>query len=300
MSWNHASHAGFGGLPLAALRAFEAAARHGSFQAGAAEIGLTPSAVSHHVRGLEGALGVPLFRRLHRGVALTPTGAGLAASLADGFGAIAAAYAAARAPRGPLAVSGAPVFAARWLLPAMDALRREGIELRVELSSRAADLESGACDVAIRMGRRPPAHLASERLASTTAVLLASPARMSGRAALTPEEIAEGPLLGIKPMAEFWPRVLARLGLPEGPRQQIVSDSMEAALRMAEGGFGIGFAPEVAVQDRIAAGSLCLAHPRRFGGNGQYYWFVTRPEAAAQPAIRRLRDWLQEALASAG
>jgi LysR family glycine cleavage system transcriptional activator len=300
MSQSHVSHAGFGGLPLAALRAFEAAARHGSFQAGAAEIGLTPSAVSHHVRGLEATLGVPLFLRLHRGVALTPAGAGLAAALAEGFGAIAAAYGAARAPRGPLAVSGAPVFAARWLLPAMDALRREGIELRVELSSRAADLESGACDVAIRMGRRPPAHLASERLASTTAVLLASPGRMAGRVALTPEEIAEGPLLGIKPLAEFWPRVLARLGLAEGPRREIVSDSMEAALRMAERGFGIGFAPEVVVQDRIAAGMLSLAHPRRFSGKGHCYWFVTRPEAAAQPAVRRLREWLKAALASAG
>ncbi|MBL6455902.1 LysR family transcriptional regulator [Belnapia sp. T6] len=300
MSWNHASHAGFGGLPLAALRAFEAAARRGSFQAGAAEIGLTPSAVSHHVRGLEATLGLPLFRRLHRGVALTPTGASLAAALAEGFGAIAAAYAAARAPRGVLSVSAAPVFAGRWLLPAMEALRREGIELRVELSSRAADLDSGACDVAIRMGRRPPAPLVAERLASTTAVLLAAPSRMAGRAALTPEEIAEGPLLGIKLIGEFWPRTLARLGIPAAPRREILSDSMEAALRMAEGGFGIGFAPEVAVQDRIAVGTLCLAHPRRFGGNGQYYWFVTRPEAVAQPAIRRLRDWLQEALASAG
>ena len=299
MSQGHASHAGFGGLPLAALRAFEAAARHGSFQAGAAEIGLTPSAVSHHVRGLEASLGLPLFRRLHRGVELTPAGGSLAAALAGGFGTIAAAYAAARAPRGPLAVSGAPVFAARWLLPAMDALRREGVELRVELSSRAADLESGACDVAIRMGRRPPAHLASEALAPTTAVLLASPRRMAGRAALAPAEIAAGPLLGIRPLAEFWPRALARLGLPAEPRQQIVSDSMEAALRMAEGGFGIGFAPEVVVQDRIAAGTLCLAHPRRFGSTGSHYWFVTRPEAAAQPAVRRLRDWLKAALASA-
>jgi DNA-binding transcriptional LysR family regulator len=75
---------------------------------------------------------------------------------------------------------------------------------------------------------------------------------------------------------------------------------MEAALRMAERGFGIGFAPEVVVQDRIAAGMLSLAHPRRFSGKGHCYWFVTRPEAAAQPAVRRLREWLKAALASAG
>lgn len=81
MSPTHASH---GALPLLALRAFEAAARRRSFRDGAAEIGLTPSAVSHHVRQLEATLGVALFDRLHRGVAPTEAGAALAASVGEG------------------------------------------------------------------------------------------------------------------------------------------------------------------------------------------------------------------------
>ncbi len=299
------AHVNLGGLPLAALRAFEAAARCGGLGHGAAEVGLTPSAVSHHVRQLEARLGTALFLRLHRKVVLTPAGAALAEALGQGFAVIAAAYAAARAPQGPLVVSAAPDFALRWLMPAAAALEGEGIMLRIEGSARLADIAAGDCDVAIRLGPRPAPGLASERMASSPVVLLGGPSRLAGRAGLSPEEIAEGPLLGLTLRPAFWTQLLGRLGLPASPQGQpwpeTLFDSLDVALRAAEAGHGFIYAPEMLVADRVAAGRLALLHPRRFGTRTAWsYWFVTRPERFDQLPIRRLREWLRAALPGNG
>ncbi len=289
----------FANLPLAALRAFEAAYRLGSFRDAAAEVGLTPSAVSHHVRQLEASLGTTLFQRLHRKVMVTPAGAELGAEVGRGLAVVAAAYATARAPRGPLVVSAAPDFAVRWLMPAANALEVEGITLRIEASMRRADVAAGECDVAIRLGPRPASPLASERLASSPVVLLGAPVRLAGRPALAPEEIAAGPLLGLTLLPKFWTDVLARLEQPASPRAETMFDSLDAALRAAEAGHGFIYAPEMLVADQVAAGRLALLHPRRFGARTAWsYWFTTRPESFDQRAIRRLREWLHATLSS--
>ena len=292
------THVKPGGLPLVALRAFEAAARHASFREGAAEVGLTPSAVSHHVRQLEAMLGVSLFERLHRRVRLTPQGAALAASLSEGFGVIARGFTAARAPRDRLVVSASPGFAARWLLPALQVLRAEGTDVHLEVTSVMSDVAGGACDVAIRMAERPPPRLHATRLATSLLVLVTSPERMAGRAGLSVEEIAAGPLLGQAIGAHFWPEALRALGATGNIGAEVRFDSFDTALQAAEAGHGIAFAPELLVSQRIADGSLALAYPRRMGRRRAWsYWFVTRPEIADGAAVRRLRALLQKALA---
>lgn len=292
------THLKLGALPLAALRAFEAAARLESFRDGAAEVGLTPSAVSHHVRQLEATLGVVLFERLHRGVRPTATGRELAAALTTGFGAIAAAYAAARAPRGRLVVSAAPNFVGRWLLQAVAPLREEGIELLVEGTSSFADVEGGACDVAIRMALRPPPRLAAERLMTSPVVLVATPSRLGARDWLEVSEIAAGPLFGLTVRPGFWGDALRVLGASAGPWPEVRFDSFDAALQAAEAGHGFAFAPEILVADRVASGALAVVHPRRLGRRTAWsYWFLTRPEAADRPEVRRLRAWLAGAIA---
>lgn len=293
------AHVKLANLPLAALRAFEAACRLGSFRDAAAEVGLTPSAVSHHVRQLEASLGTTLFLRLHRKVIVTPAGAELGAGVGRGLAVVAAAYATAQAPPGPLVISAAPDFAVRWLMPAAKALEAEGIMLRIEASTRLADIGAGECDVAIRLGPRPAAPLTSERLASSPVVLLGAPVRLAGRPALAPEEIAAGPLLGLSLRPKFWTEVLARLGQPASPRAEAMFDSLDAALRAAEAGHGFTYAPEMLVADHVAAGRLALVHPRRFGTRTAWsYWFTTRPESFDQRAIRRLREGLRAALSS--
>ena len=121
-------------LPLSALRAFEAAARIGSFRAAAADLNLTPSAVSHAVRGLEQTLGRKLFLRTGRSVRLTDAGRTLIRHVERGFGELLLGLGSV-AMHGPelLRLHTAPSFAAQWLLPRLRRLLREveGLEVRI-------------------------------------------------------------------------------------------------------------------------------------------------------------------------
>ena len=121
-------------LPLSALRAFEAAARTGSFRTAAEDLSLTPSAVSHAIRGLEQTLGAALFLREGRSVRLTGDGRTLMRHVERGFGELQLGIGSvsAQAPR-LLRVHSAPSFAAQWLLPRLRRLLKEveGLELRL-------------------------------------------------------------------------------------------------------------------------------------------------------------------------
>lgn len=141
---------------LSALRAFEAAAAHQSFQRAAQELSVTPTAISHQVRGLEATLGEPLFRRLTRQLALTPTGLRLFHALRAGFDTIEAGVESLHKRRaaGAVTLTTNTAFAARWLLPRMAAFREAcpDIELRLHASEAVADLIRGEADLAVRSG----------------------------------------------------------------------------------------------------------------------------------------------------
>ncbi|RST56432.1 LysR substrate-binding domain-containing protein [Variovorax sp. MHTC-1] len=142
--------------PLSSLRAFEAAAAHLSFQRAAAELSVTPTAISHQVRGLESALGQPLFRRLTRQLALTPAGLRLFHALREGFDTLEAGVHALRdrAAGDTVTLTTNTAFAAKWVLPRMAAFRAAcpGIELRLHASDLLVDLARGDADLAIRSG----------------------------------------------------------------------------------------------------------------------------------------------------
>jgi LysR family glycine cleavage system transcriptional activator len=137
---------------LLALRAFEAAARRLSFTEAARELHVSQAAISRHVRILEADLGPPLFRRLHRQVELTATGARLAGELAAGFSQInRAVEAARRAPARRLRISVEPAFAARWLVPRFGRFTAANpdIEVDLEASNELRTIGRDA-DIAIR------------------------------------------------------------------------------------------------------------------------------------------------------
>ncbi|MEM8795824.1 MAG: LysR substrate-binding domain-containing protein [Pseudomonadota bacterium] len=164
---------------LAALRAFEATARHTTYAAAARELNVTDAALRQHVRALEAEFGCDLVRRAGRGVALTDDGKELARSLAAGFGTIAEGVAA-MARRGidrPVRVACTPAFAETWLMPRLAEFWIRYPDIKVELapSLKNADLESGTYDIAIRYGRGdwdwPNTHL----LASAAYTIVAEP-----------------------------------------------------------------------------------------------------------------------------
>ena len=127
-------------LPLNALRAFEAAARTGAFTLAAAELGVTPGAVTAHVKALEDRLGAPLFERQARGVRLTALGLAAEEELTGAFDALAGAEARLRALALPREVHIAtlPAIAQLWLSPRLPALRAAAPEISVSITALEA------------------------------------------------------------------------------------------------------------------------------------------------------------------
>ncbi len=142
--------------PLISLRAFEAAARHGSFVRAGAELALTPAAISHHVKLLEAHLQVALFTRLARGLRLTEAGRACLPGLSSGFDALEHAITGIRAERlaGPLVISVLPSFAAGWLIERLPRFRTRHpeIDLHVRADVAIVDLDRDGVDLAVRYG----------------------------------------------------------------------------------------------------------------------------------------------------
>ncbi len=142
-------------IPLSALRAFEAAARTGSFRAAADDLGLTPSAMSHAIRGLEQTLGTTLFLRTGRSIRLTDAGRTLMRHVERGFGELLLGIGSVSV-HGPqlLRVHSAPSFAAQWLLPRLRRLLQEveGLEVRIAASTDYARFLTDEFDVDIVYG----------------------------------------------------------------------------------------------------------------------------------------------------
>jgi LysR family glycine cleavage system transcriptional activator len=142
--------------PLTALRAFEAAARHMSFSRAAAELNVTPAALSYQIKSLEADLGQPVFRRLNRAVELTEAGRSLAPGAKDAFATLSAAWRSTKRlnDSGVLTVTAGPAFTSKWLAPRMYdfAQAHKEIELRFLATLRLIDFDRDEVDVAIRFG----------------------------------------------------------------------------------------------------------------------------------------------------
>ncbi len=291
--------------PLKALRAFEAAARHLSFERAGEELAVTAGAVAQQVKALEAWLGVSLFDRLpSRGVALTSAGRRYAAELGpllDGL-----AEATRRVQRSEdgrmLTVSTIPSFALNWLIPRLGSLRaaHPDLDVRVQISQERTDFSREDVDVAIRYGQGRYPGLRSDLLLEETffpvcsAALMNDPARPLREPAdlrhhtLLHEEIGPG-----IPFYVDWPKWLASAGVAHlvdathGPR----FSHTFLALQAAASGQGVALATSVLADQDLAAGRLVrpFAHEVR----GAYQYYIVCPEAAAErPKIAAFRAWL--------
>lgn len=279
--------------PLHALRAFEAAARHLSFKAAAAELHVTPAAVSHQIKALEDELGVKLFRRLTREIRLTEEGHALAPSLRDGFDRLAAAVErVTQAPgRAVLTLSTLTTVAMSWLvprLPRFQALHPE-IDVRVSTAQKIIDFTREEFDAAIRHGRGAWPGLAHHKLFDDRLTPLASPA--IARRLKRPADVAQFPLLDTDPHPEWaiWLEAagLSKLAVRRGPS----FDSTRICLEAAANGIGIALSDPLLAADQIADGLLvqpfdvCVS-------TGKAYWFVYPQPFAGRAKIAAMRDWL--------
>jgi LysR family glycine cleavage system transcriptional activator len=186
--------------PLNALRAFEAAARHLSFNAAAEELNVTPAAISHQIKALEADLGVKLFRRLNRAVRLTDAGQACVPGLRDGFERIAEAVARARQGDsvGLLTVTASPAVASKWLVPRLERFRARhpAIDLRIDASMRLVDLVREDVHVGLRYGAGKYPGLHTEQLVRSEVFPVCSPDLLKGKHPLrTPEDLRHHTLI---------------------------------------------------------------------------------------------------------
>ncbi|WP_363800194.1 transcriptional regulator GcvA [Lysobacter firmicutimachus] len=295
-------------VPLNALRAFEAAARCRSFQEAAAQLFVTPAAVSHQVKRLEAYLGVRLFHRGHRSIELTGEGANLAASLGELFGLLDLALDRVAAPAAAdLRVSTMESFAAKWLAPRLHRFHRAHpeLKLRIETGNEHADFVRDGIDVAIRYGAGAYPGLSVEPLMQAPAFPVCAPSLCEDAAAplQRPQDLRRHTLLhdegavgraGV-PDWRAWLQAadVGRIDAGRGPLFASIYLAQEAAV--AGHGVALGLAPLVA--EDLLRGRLVRPFALSLG-NAYAFWIVRRPGADAHPAGEAFCRWLREEAAA--
>ena len=284
--------------PLQTIRAFEAAARLGSFARAADELGLTASAVSHHMRGLESRLSAKLFVRAGRGVALTETGHALHAKLALGLTLIEQAFAEAHQRKRwrTLTVSVLPAFAARWLIPRLDDFQRHhpGVDLNLRATQDVVDLERDGVDVAIRYGLGGWPGVSQVKLRDEQLFPVCSPTFNGGRLPVAPRDLAKVPLL--RHSRQPWTPWFRAAGLKLAePSRGMGFNEAGGLLQAAAQGHGIALARSTMVEDDLRERRLVRLFD--VAVTDRYAWYAVWREAGEKPAeVAGLVDWLQTSL----
>lgn len=274
-------------LPLNALRAFEASARHGNFTRAAIELCVSQAALSHQIKGLEARLGVKLFRRLPRGVALTDEGAALAPVLSEAFDRIGATLDRFEGGRyrSVLNVGVVGTFAVGWLLARVErfAKAHPEIDLRLKTNNNRADLAGEGLDLAIRFGDGDWPALVATQVAKAPMLPMAARRLAAG------QDIATLPLLRSY-RADEWPRWFAAAGRSCPALHGPMFDSALSLAMAAAAGIGVALLPALIFGGgRTVPGLLPLSSVSVDVGS---YWLTrarSRPETGAMAAFR---NWL--------
>lgn len=280
-------------LPLNALRAFEASARHLSFTKAAIELCVTQAAISHQVKGLEERLGTELFRRLPRGLALTDEGRSLLPTLRDSFDRIAGLldrFETGR-PVEVLNVGTVGTFALGWLLPRLAGFRQAHpqIDLRLTTNNNRVDLAAEGLDYALRFGGGAWHGTAALRLfeapmtpvcAPSTASTLQQPGDLSNQTLLRSYRSDEWKLwseaAGIEPLQA------------RGP----VFDTSIALAEVAAAGEGVALVPALLFSRYFGDGRLICPFPVEVSLGS--YWLTWLQSRSLTPAMLAFRDWLTD------
>jgi LysR family glycine cleavage system transcriptional activator len=297
--------------PLTELRAFEAAARHMSFKQAAAELGVTPTAISHQIKLLERHCGQPLFRRRPRPLALTWAGEQLFPVIRDGLENFREALSTVRdgGASGRLRITTTNAFAALWLVPRLPKWRQAHPSLKLDIvgTDTIIDLKAGEADVAIRYAVKPPPDGVATELMRDTFHVVASPSLVgTKKRLLSPTELARFPLIEAEwpptdPNAPNWrrwqraascqhkdvPDLSALAGLTF--REEL--HAIEAAIA----GQGVAICSDVLIAYELANGALVPISQITLPGYG--FYLVHRDDHPKLVSIKAFIAWMK--LASA-
>lgn len=286
--------------PLTALRAFEAAARHMSFQRAAEELNVTPAALSYQIKALEADLGQPVFRRLNRAVELTEAGRSLAPGATDAFAALSAAWRNTKrlTDNGVLTVTAGPAFTSKWLAPRMYefAQAHEEIELRFLATLRIIDFDRDEVDVAIRFGLGHDKDVYSRPLIDEWMTPMMTPA-LAERFD-TPAKLAEAALIHDDSISFFkvpmgweaWCKAAALdIDTSHGPRFSQADHAIDAAIA----GAGVVLGRVSLATRALESGRLVAPFEVGLVSEAQFR-FICPPGSEQRPHVAAFEAWVFE------
>src|SRR5271165_290406 len=290
--------------PVNALRVFEVVARRLSFARAAEELHVTKAAVAQQVRALEQDVGARLVERNGRGLQLTESGAAGAATLTEGFALLAKAARAMREGKGRrfLVINSTPSFAATWLVGRIGRFKARHPETDVLLDANPIDdtLDSATTDALIRWGAGEFPKFATTLLFKEDVFPVCSPRLVGGDHPLrSPEDLARHTLLHLEwsPAYPSWPTwadwLKAAGAKTVGARHGVWFNNMAMAILAAAQGQGVALSSFAIAADELAAGRLVAPFSTSVSTPFGYY-FLCRPEEAAKPRIKALREFLVE------
>lgn len=293
--------------PLNALRVFLSAAEHLSFTRAAAALHLTQGAVSRQVQSLEAFYGVPLFRRLSRGLALTPEGEALLLPVRHAFARLAEASEALLLRQSDLRIRCPPTSAMRWILPNLPEFQILYPEYTVHLitsTHEALDFQRGGYDVALQGldGLEGlPDDLTAELISREQLVPVCAPSLLEKKPLRTPDDLRHHTLLHPwRSNDDYWLRWLQLAGARRvDHRQGLKFDTLEFALNAAGNGMGVTLAQLSMIHDDVARGRLVMPFDTVLETEWSYY-LVYPSATAGQPKLKAFRDWLLTLLEQEG
>jgi LysR family glycine cleavage system transcriptional activator len=297
--------------PLSALRAFEAAARHLSLTLAARELSVTPGALSHQIRGLEEFLGLKLFERRVRSIALTAAGKQLYPGLQSGFARIREAVHSLEPAHAAhvLVVSTSPGLTSKWLAPRLYRFAAAYPEIDVRISSSAANANfaTDGIDLAVRnmpVDAVPDSGLEMEKLVDVTYIPVCSPRLIEKHGPMKDAQaLARVPLIHDESLSQRraspnWSDWFAAAGVVDVDLSRgLRFTSSDHAMDAAGEGAGVLLAHDIMAYDWLRAGRL--VNPVRFalpaGRNFSLVWAKGRKPS---PAAENFRRWIKEEAAA--
>src|SRR5882762_6612602 len=288
--------------PLTALLAFERAASQLSFRRAARDLALSPSAISHQIRGLELQFGTKLFVRGARSVRLTADGERYFAKVSAALAALQDAsrdmLRHRRDADAELWISSLPFFTSAVLIPALPEFKRRNpaLTLRIEATHQYADFNSSRVDVAIRYGREHSTGLKFEPLVAIRGLPVCAPALV--KAGLRrPEDLSGQVLIHLTTQPRAWPVWLKEAGIAQlNPRGHLWLDSVPAMLEAAEQGLGVTLAMAPLIKARPGFGKKLVAPFDVEARHTETIYLVSRTEQARDRRIGALRRWIIDAV----
>lgn len=282
--------------PLKALLVFEVAARHLNFRMAGDELGVSQGAVAQQIRGLEASLGMKLFERLPRGLALTDEGRAYLGPVSRALKMIVEATDALKPRNAVLTISVTPSFATKWLVPKLGDFTKTNpdLDVRVTSDTARANFQSDNVDIAVREGSPPfgPGLIADLLYPQGQSVVC------------SPDLLAHGPpLVGVEDLDRhvllhdahgLWPVFLQEIlpGKTIAGSGNLMFSQASLAIDAAIAGQGVALVSHSLVEVDIATGRLVNPFTVNFAGTPGYYVISPRKAPRNKDHVVRMREWL--------